>query len=178
MRSLVSSILALVVGTGLAAPGGAQTPFTEHTLALDDPAFRAPASIADVAWLTGRWVGEGMGAVAEEVWLPPAGGAMAGTFRLVNDGSVDFYELITLQEIEGSLVLRLKHFEPDLTGWEEKDEWVDFPLVRRGTDELFFDGLTIRRLAEDRMRVWLAFERDGEVGEALFEYRRADGTDE
>lgn len=72
-----------------------------------------------------------------------------------------------------SLVLRLKHFGPDLAGWEEKNESVDFPLVRRTPDTLWFDGLTIRREGEDRMRIWVALQPDeGEVREERFEYRR------
>ncbi len=98
---------------------------------------------------------------------------MVGVFRLVRDGSVQFYELVILVEEDGSLVLRLKHFGPDLAGWEPKDETVDFPLVRRTSDALSFDGLTIRRDGEDRMRVWVALGAEGEEArEAAFEYRR------
>ena len=98
---------------------------------------------------------------------------MLGVFRLVREGSPQFYELVTLVEEEGSLALRLKHFEPDLVGWEAKQESVRFPLVRREEETLWFDGLTIRRIGDDRMRIWVALESEGEVREALFEYRRA-----
>ena len=172
-----SAVLAVLLGaaTGV-APAGAQTSHTEHTLRLDDGTSPPPASVPEAAWLVGRWEGRGLGATAEEAWLPPAGGAMAGVFRLARGDSVMFYELVTLAEEGGSLVLRLKHFGPDLVGWEEKDESVSFPLVRRTDDGLWFDGLTIRREGEDRMRVWVALEREGgDVREALFEYRRVGG---
>lgn len=175
------ALVALLAVAGPALGGGpaaAQTPSTEHTLRLDEGTPPPEASIADVGWLAGRWVGEGLGAVAEETWLPPAGGAMAGVFRLVRDGAPELYEIVTLVEEEGSLVLRLKHFGPDLVGWEEKGESVDFRLVRRDPETLWFDGLTIRRLGEDRMRIWVVLESEGEVREALFEYRRAPGSPE
>ncbi len=54
------------------------------------------ASLADLAWLAGRWVGEGLGGIAEEVWLPESGGAMLGTFRSLQGGQVAFYEILTL----------------------------------------------------------------------------------
>jgi hypothetical protein len=130
--------------------------------------------VAAVSWLAGHWVGEGLGAVAEETWLPPAGGAMAGVFRLVDDGAVRFYEIVTLVEESGSLVMRLKHFQPDLVGWEERDATVDFPLLRVSPDTLWFDGLTLARIADGaEMHVWVALESKGqEVSEALFTYRR------
>lgn len=118
-------------------------------------------------------MGQGLDATAEESWLPPAAGRMVGVFRLVRGDSVQFYELVSLVEEEGSLVLRLKHFEPDLAGWEEKDESVDFPLVRRTPDTLWFDGLTIERRGEDRMTIWVALQAEGaDAREATFEYRR------
>lgn len=170
-RSLV--LWLLLLGGLWALPCEAQTTRTEHTVRLDAGAEPPAASISDAAWLTGRWMGEGLGATAEESWLPPVGGRMAGVFRLVRDGSVQFYELVTLVEEDGSLVLRLKHFGPDLSGWEEKGESVDFPLVRRTADGLWFDGLTIRREGEGHMKIWVALQSEGEeVREALFEYRR------
>lgn len=171
--ALAAATLAILVAVP-APPLDAQTLLTEHTRTRDAAATPPSASVADVAWLTGRWVGEGLGATAEEAWLPPAGGAMAGVFRIVRDGSVEFYEILTLAEDSGSLVLTLKHFGADLVGWEEREDTVRFPLVHRDAETLWFDGLTIRRDAPDRMRIWVALSREGETPrEALFTYRRA-----
>ncbi len=156
-----------------ASPPEAQSPLTGKTRSLTAGAASPPASLADVGWLAGRWVGEGLGATVEEVWLPPVGDAMTGVFRLVREGRVDFYEIVTLAEEEGSLVLSLKHFHPDLTGWEERDEVVRFPLVHHDADTWWFDGLTIQRAGPDDMRIWVALGREGDrPREALFAYRR------
>lgn len=153
----------------------AQVALTEHTLTRDGDHPVPQASIHEVEWLAGRWLGEGLGAVAEEAWLPPAGGAMAGVFRLVRDGEVELYEVVTLEEEGRSLTLRLKHFGRDLVGWEGKDEVVTFSLLKRDAETLWFDGLTIRRLEDDRMRIWVALAGEGEMPrEALFEYRRVE----
>lgn len=174
----------LLAGSPLAPDGPvalvAQTPLTENTLRADGSAPPPAASIDDVAWLTGRWSGEGLGSVAEETWLPPAGDAMAGVFRLADEDGVQFYEIVTVREVEGSLLLQLKHFGPDLVGWEESDETVDFPLVAKAHDTLWFDGLTMKRVSSDEMHIWVALEREGdsEAQEALFQYRRGPGTPE
>ena len=96
-----------------------------------------PATLADVAWLQGSWEGEGIeGAPALEAYAPAAGGQMVGHFRQLNkDGTVMFYELITIVEEGGSLAYRLKHFNADLTGWEEKGKVVSFPLIDRKPDQ-------------------------------------------
>src|SRR5262245_31328303 len=93
---------------------------------------RRPATLRDVAWLQGDWVGTGLGGDVEESWGPPGAGAMLARFRFVKGGKPVFYELVALAEAEGSLELRVKHFSPDLVSWEEKDKAQVFPLVRLG----------------------------------------------
>lgn len=165
-------VFVLTLGPGV-VPSTAQESDTTRTIRLTEDAPRPTASILDVSWLAGRWLGQGLGATTEEVWLPPTGGTMVGVLRLVRGDSVDFYELVTLVEEEGSLVLRLKHFGPDLVGWEAKGESASFPLVRRQEESLWFDGLTIHRLDEDEMEVWVALQQQDEsIREARFTYRR------
>jgi hypothetical protein len=104
------------------------------------------ATLAQVDWLVGQWAGTGIGgAPAFESWLPPAGGTMVGTFvQQDEDGEVRFTEHFHLMEEEGSLVLRLKHFNADLTGWEEKGDMVTFRLVAMEPCAAYFEGLTLR----------------------------------
>lgn len=150
-----------------------QVPLTEHTLGLDPDAPRPRAAVEDLAWLSGEWWGEALGGVAEEVWSGPAGGQMMGMFRLVRGGDVSFYEIFTLSDDGGSLAIRLKHFGPDLVGWEERDEVVVFPLLRTGEGVAWFEGLTFRRSGPDGLVVHLAMTgRDGAVREETFTYRR------
>lgn len=147
----------------------AQSPQTPNTLKLDRPAERPRATLADARLLVGHWRGEFLGGVAEEVWLPPAGGTMVGVFRLFREDKVVFYEIMTAVEEEGSVSLKLKHFHPDLKGWEEKDEMVTFRLVRSGKDALWFEGLTYRRLADNSLQGFIAIQsKDGVVREESF----------
>jgi hypothetical protein len=98
---------------------------------------------------------------------------MIGMYRLVRDGKPVFYELLTLVEEGGSLTLRLKHFNPDLTGWEEKQKTVDFPLVALGKGIVQFEGMSLLPDGDSGMTVYLAIQgKDGAVREETFSYAR------
>ena len=82
------------------------------------PGAPAPAAaLADLGWLVGTWEGEGLGGAVLESYSPPAGGQIAGHFRLLKDGKPQFYELLMIAEVGASLEFRVKHFNPDMTGW-------------------------------------------------------------
>ena len=79
---------------------------------------------------------------------------------------------LAITEDQGSLTFRVKHFNPDMTGWEEKDETMDFLLVEVGDNEVFFDGLTLRRTGTE-LRIFLSMKgRDGTVREEAFVFDR------
>jgi len=160
----------LVPAAGLLAE---EAPPARRTRSATPGAARPAASLADVAWLVGTWQGEGLGGFTEDIWAEPRAGAMPGLFRVVKDGHVLFYEILTFVESEGSLELRLKHFHADLRGWEEKDEVRSFPLVERGERDLFFAGITFTRLGDDEFECVVAIRSgDGAAREEPFRYRR------
>jgi hypothetical protein len=125
--SAVATLLCVLLLPGFAAAQSRQTP---NTLTLSASAPRPKATLADLALLVGHWKGGFLGSTAEEIWLPPAGGSMFGAARLYKDTEVVFYEVLIAVEEEGSVSLKLKHFHPDLKGWEEKNETVTFRLVK------------------------------------------------
>jgi hypothetical protein len=157
----------------------AQERQTEHTLKLAAAGKPGAATIADMAWLAGHWTGEGLGGHSEEIWSPPEGGVMMGMYRHLKDGKPVFYELLTLAKEGGSLVIRLKHFNPDLTGWEERDQTVSFPFVGKRDGAIHFDGMAFKRTGDDSLTVYLAVEdrKTGAVREAEFRYTRVKGKD-
>ena len=169
---LISTLLLLAVSC-CAPRSFAQSQNTPHTLALDRPENMPPATINDVAWIAGHFQGGALGGSFEEVWAPPFGGAMMGMFKVFVDGSVIFYELLTIIEESNSLSLKLRHFNSDLTAWEEKDEYQSFPLVELTQDAAFFDGITFLKLDQNTIRVFVAIEQsNGETEELEFEYHR------
>ena len=122
-----------------------------------------PARIDAGAWLEGDWVGNGPGGTFEEGWLAPLAGNMVSVYRGMRDGRVSFFQVVTLVEAGQSLAVQLKHFAPDLRGWEPKDKTVDFHLVRTAPGALYLDGMTYRRTQEGLESWVLIGLKDGGV---------------
>jgi hypothetical protein len=155
-----------------AGPASAQSPKTENTLTLDAGAPRPQVTLADLGLLVGQWRGEFLGGTADEVWLPPAGGSMIGMFRLIDKDKVVFHEFWTVVEEDGGVVMRLKHFHPDLKGWEEKNDAVVFKVVKVSADTVWFEGLTYRKGADGALQGFIALGRkDGTAREEAFVFR-------
>ena len=146
--------------------------YASETLTLAPGQASPKASIEQLSWLAGHWRGEALGGTVEEHWAPPSAGSMVGTFKLSSNGKVKFYEIEIIREVADSLVLQLKHFSQDLKGWEEKDQTVDFSLVKIEEDAAYFDGFTIRKISADEVHMFVVFEREPELKEASFKYKR------
>jgi hypothetical protein len=162
--------VAFVLALALAAPLAAQ-----ETRVAPEGHVPPPANIADAQWLVGDWVGTGIdGAEAAESWLPPSGGTMVGVFvQEKPDGALMFTEHMYLAEEKGSLVLKLKHFNPDLTGWEEKDGMVRFRLLSIEPCAAFFSSLTYRCEGEDGLLVAVRMKSEGDaIEELVFRFQR------
>jgi len=72
--------------------------FSQNTLKLDTLKTPTKASVEDVSWIAGHWKGVAFGGVTEEVWTSPLGGSMMGSFKLVVDNEINFYELMTISK--------------------------------------------------------------------------------
>ncbi len=125
-----------------------------------------PMSLQDVAWLTGHWAGRtAQGRHIEEVWMPAHGGHMLGVFRWERGLGQWLFELLTLDEAEtvggvvgpftsdrwsrSALRLRIKHFDRQLQGMEERNASTTLQLVEATADRLTFemkDGARIVRV--------------------------------
>ena len=175
-RIAIICLLSLIINLLLSPALFSQSQLTEHTLKLDDAANMPAAGIEGLAWLTGRWLGEGFGGTLEENWNPPMGGTMVATFRLIEDGKPHFYEICLIEPQGNSLVYKVKHFNPGLAGWEEKDEYVTFPLVRLEPNTAWFNGLTMK-LDGNTITHYLAMkQQDGSYKEATLVYHRSTAT--
>ena len=160
----------------LAMSAAAQSPRTEHTLKLDDPDNRPQATLADAAMLVGSWTGTAFGAKFEEVWNPPSAGSMVGLFKLLHEGKVIMYEIMLIKEEEGTLNLKVKHFNPDFSAWEEKEDYVNFPFVKVDEDAIHFAGLSFYRLGDNEMHGYLVMRYDDEIKEEKIIYKRVDAA--
>ena len=114
-----------------ASPGLADDAPLAHTRVAAAEAPRPKANLAELSWLVGQWQGPGIsGAPSQETWSTELGGLMAGSFvQGDGKGGVMFSEFMQIAPDGDSLVVRLKHFNADLTGWEEKDKSVVFQRI-------------------------------------------------
>jgi hypothetical protein len=130
------------------------------------------ASIEDLKWMSGYWQGEIWGGQFEEIWSHPIAGSMMASFKFTENNQVKFYELMTITEHQGSLLLQLKHFGQDLIGWEEKDQSMDFKLVRLTNNAVYFEGYTYKLISQNEMHVFVVIDNDGEKQETKFVFKR------
>jgi hypothetical protein len=145
----------------------------EYTLTYDSLIGSPKATLEDVAWISGYWRGEAFNGEVEEIWSSPLGNSMVASFKLVVDDEVKFYEIEIITEKNGTLILQLKHFHSDLRGWEEKNETVDFPLVKITESKVFFDGMTFERVSNNEMNVYVLIKQEDKVAEEMkFNYHK------
>jgi hypothetical protein len=83
------------------------------------PAAAKSAQLADLGWLAGRWVGKWGPRTAEQIWTSPQSDLMLGAFRVFEDNHTLLVEVFTLEQRADGLVLRFRHFTPDLVPWEK-----------------------------------------------------------
>src|SRR5688572_28160336 len=147
MRFLISIVCFVCVGASAAGqqPSDASGPQFHARRLGDQPS--PPATVNVMAWLAGSWEGEGLGGVSEEIWSEPRGGVMMGMFRSLKQDQPVFYEFLMFVEEKGTVVLKLKHFNPDFSGWEEKGAFVTFRLAKVEERAVHFDGLSFIREA-------------------------------
>lgn len=156
----------------IASNATAQMQRTEHTYKLDNPDDRPAATLEDVSWLVGSWVGDAFGSKFEETWNPPSAGSMIGLFKLLNENEVAFYELLLLVEEEGSLSLKVKHFNADFTAWEDKEDYVTFRFIKAEEDAVHFSGISFYRTGENTLHGYLVMRSGDEVREEKLVYKR------
>jgi hypothetical protein len=142
-------------------------------LELEEGQPSAPVELSEFQWMVGAWEGEGLGGKCSEVWGPALGGAMVGSFSFAEADQLIFSEHFTLSKEENSVVLKLKHFDDQLAGWEEKDKYVTFRFIKRDRDEFYFNGLTYARRGEDTLVAAVRIKHDdGTVGTSEFVFKR------
>ena len=148
------------------------------TLAQTAPA-PSRAVLADLSWMAGRWIDDSGGNLSEEIWSAPSGDSMMGMWRYVSGGQARIFELLTISVESAGIVLRLRHFDPDLVAREDKGTPVELALVGWTPGEAAFEGkavgapglvrLTYRQPSEDTLVSTL--EKEGRKQE--FQFRRA-----
>lgn len=129
--------------------------------------------LSDLGWLQGCWEGTGFGNRVGECWMSAPDGRLTGVFQMIDaDGHQTMSEIFVLDDFEDGPALRLKHFHADLTGWEEREEFMVFPLRETGAGFARFEGLNYSLAEDGRLIVELVVSRGGESSLQRLEFER------
>jgi hypothetical protein len=132
--------------------------------------------IQDFAFISGHWKGGVTGGLFDEEWSLPSSDSMTGMFRYMEGGAVKFYEFMAIEAAPAGPVLRLRHFDPGLVAWEEKDGAISLPVSSFAEKQVVFSNpdnsirLTYRRSSADTLTVVLERTAGGHKGKQEFDY--------
>ena len=149
-------------------------PRTENTFNLSENETPPAVTIEAASFLIGTWQGTAFGQTFEAHWNPPSAGTMVGTFKLIKDGVVSFYEILVMDVVDGRLTMKVKHFNQDFTAWEEKGDYVEFKLVGVAENQLHFSGISFYRNNDQEMDAFIVMKSEKGIREEKLRYRRAD----
>ena len=91
----------------------------------------APATLAQVAWISGDWVSANGTTLIEERWSPGNGGAMIATSRTLRGDVMTEFEFLCLAERDGTLVY---------TAMPNAGAQTEFTLTRLDADSATFEN--------------------------------------
>ena len=79
-------------------------------------AFAAPeAKIEQLSWMTGNWAGALGPNQLEENWIGTDGRSLAAMVRMTGDDATSMFEMITIEEVDGSLELNIQQWDPGMS---------------------------------------------------------------
>lgn len=140
-----------------------------------------PRDLNDLAFIAGTWKTTSEWGDMEEYWSKPMGNCMMCVYRCVKDGKIVFYELIVIEQTPSGPVMKLRHFNPGLVAWEEKDKPYEYPLMYLEADKARFERpdkktyITFHRTSPRTLKVILeSQDKEGKWQEDVFDYKLAD----
>lgn len=95
------------------------------------------ASLENLSWMAGDWVGTMAGSTIEEMWSLPAADTLMGMFRWHDGSSIRLYEFMSVELEDDGPVLYLRHFGRGLDAWE-KDGALVLPQIDSGSGRAVF----------------------------------------
>jgi len=73
------------------------------------------ATIDQLSWMTGTYAGMLGANQLEENWIKAEGRSIAAMVRMTTgEGATSMFEMITIEEVDGSLVLHIQQWKPGL----------------------------------------------------------------
>lgn len=119
------------------------------------------ATLADVAFMKGHWLGTFNGGPIEAFWAAPAGDNLTGFMRMMRDNKVTMYEMLVFEQTEQGPIVLVKHFKSGLIALEEKEVSDRYRFIEAKKDQALFekqDG-SVRIIYEKRSANQLVIQR-------------------
>ena len=69
-------------------------------------------------------------------------------------------------------MLQFKHFGRDPTGWKEKDQSMEFKLVRLANNAANLEGYTYKLVSQNKMHVYVVIDNGGKKQETKSVFKR------
>lgn len=144
----------------------------------------ANEKLAKVAWIAGSWTATMEGDYLDEFWSPPHGDSMIGMFRWTKKDRLWMSEKLSIVTEGDDIVLRVKHFDRSMVGWEDKDKAITLPLASQNDSESVFETvdqsgttteavrLTYRRTGADTMDIILETKKQDKQRRLEFHFQR------
>lgn len=124
------------------------------------------ASLQDVAFMQGHWLGNFNGGPIEAFWAAPAGDNLTGFMRMMKDDKVTMYEMLVFEQTANGPIVLVKHFKPGLIALEEKEISDRYRFIEAKKNEALFekqDG-SVRIIYEKRSENQLVIQRGKQEG--------------
>ncbi|MGB9243718.1 MAG: DUF6265 family protein [Candidatus Acidiferrales bacterium] len=96
-------------------------PTAEASSATQLTATAQHPTLDQFSWIEGQWRGEWGARIAEQTWLEPKAGEMAGLFRVIEGQKTLVLELFSIVEKPDGIQFFLRHLTPELLPWEKSD---------------------------------------------------------
>ncbi len=126
-------------------------------LAMNASQAEITATLTDLRWMQGAWQGELGEQFVEEAWSKPTGGTMSTMVRLTTATAILMIELIAIREHDGTLILHLRQFTPDLQPVLAQDmplaAITDTSVSFTGPADSRIKGLRYRKMGDQGMAV-------------------------
>lgn len=113
------------------------------------------ATIADLDWMTGNYAGALGPNQLEENWIKAEGGSIAAMVRSTGNGGTSMFEMITIEEVDGSLVLHIQQFDPGFKARTAAPQKMELGMI--GPNHVHFEAVT-----EGSMKT-LGYTKDGDT---------------
>lgn len=175
IRSLLRVALPAVLATMLAVPSAS----AQDAIGTAPP---AQATIQQVAFIAGQWYGKLGENLIEQHWMTPVGPSMVAAYRNLAGGTKPgLYEILAIEEQDGTLKLRIKHFAPGpgLASREAQGEAAEHTLVKVQGEMAVFEStgpnalrITFSKPSKDALNIVLDRVRDGKPTQTVFAYTR------